>query len=156
MRLKSFPTVGGALILATSILALLWVFAYWDNYITGNYHNPSIVLMVWSWLMCSIFGIIGGILSILGRRLLLAIIGALCAMWAGLSFLAGLPIALIGLILIVEGSGQFRGRASEEERQKSGDEEKDVRGIAIVIIVIFFIVLILTTSVIYVSLLGRS
>jgi hypothetical protein len=104
---RSSPVVGGSLILAISVVSLVFIMIFWEYALSNP--NHAFQLMVMSWIICSIIGIIGGIFAI-GRSFFpVAVIGALCATWASLSvlFILGLPVALVGLFLIASGEMQF-------------------------------------------------
>jgi hypothetical protein len=104
---RSSPVVGGSLILAISVVSLVFIMIFWEYALSNP--NHAFQLMVISWIICSIIGIIGGIFAI-GRSFFpVAVIGALCATWASLSvlFILGLPVALVGLFLIASSEMQF-------------------------------------------------
>jgi len=104
---RSSPVVGGSLILTISTVSLVFIMIFWEYALSNP--NHAFQLMVISWIICSIVGIIGGIFAIGRSYFPVAVIGALCATWASLSvlFILGLPIALVGLFLIASSKMQF-------------------------------------------------
>ena len=104
---RSSPVVGGSLILAISVVSLVFIMIFWEYALSNP--NHAFQLMVISWIICSIIGIIGGIFAIGKSFFPVAVIGALCATWASLSvlFILGLPVALVGLFLIASSEMQF-------------------------------------------------
>ena len=107
-RIRSYPIIGGSLILVTSVVALIFILIFWKYGFSSI--DEGFKLTVLSWTVCSFVGIIGGVFSIGKRFYLFTIISALTVIWASIAiyFVIGFPIAILGTYFIASGRKQFK------------------------------------------------